>query len=71
MAALLISAMLSYATYTSFSSGNTGVGIIVGLLDLSFYVGNIVGAGSSANRYNETMNRNALNDLRKLNPYIN
>lgn len=71
VAALLISAMLSYATYTSFSSGNTGVGIIVGLLDLSFYVGNIVGAGSSANRYNETMNRNAVNNLRKLNPYIN
>ena len=71
VAALLISAMLSYATYTSFRSGNTGVGIIVGLLDLSFYVGNIVGAGSSANRYNETMNRNAVNDLRKLNPYIN
>lgn len=70
LSALIINCMLAYACYTSFSSGNDGVGIIVGGLGISFYVGNIVGSGRSARRYND-MKYNALaGQLRSNNHFI-
>lgn len=69
--ALILNALLTYATYTSFKSGNYGIGTIVGALNLSFYVGNMVGAGRNARRYNDSIDRKSVDKLRKLNPYIN
>ncbi len=68
---LLVNCLLGYATYTSFSSGNTGVGVILGALTLSFYVGNSFGAASCATRYNDRILERGVNQLEMLNPYIN
>ena len=69
--ALILNGVLSYATYTSFKSENYGVGFILGALNLSFYIGNMVGSKQSAERYNANLKRSASDELRKLNPYIN
>ena len=53
LTALVINSLLGYATYTSVKSKNYGVAGICGFLGLSFYVGNINGAGRSAVRFNE------------------
>ncbi len=71
LTSLLVNCLLGYATYTSFNSGNTGVGVILGALTLSFYVGNSFGAASCASRYNERILERSVNQLEKLNPYIN
>lgn len=50
---LVMNSLLAYATYTSIKSENYGVAGLCGFLSLSFYFGNINGAGRSAVRYNE------------------
>ncbi len=54
---LVMNSLLAYATYTSVKSKNYGVAGIFGFLSLSFYFGNINGAGRSAIRYNEKIHR--------------
>ena len=71
LTALIINGVLAFATYTSFKNKNYGVGSILGVLNLSFYFGNISGSHSSAVRYNNTIRKNAINSLRVINPYIN
>lgn len=53
LTAFVINSLLGYATYTSIKSKNYGAAGICGFLGLSFYIGNINGAGRSAVRYNE------------------
>lgn len=53
LTAFVINSLLGYATYTSVKSKNYGVAGVCGFLGLSFYIGNINGAGRSAIRYNE------------------
>ena len=53
LTAFVINSLLGYATYTSVKSKNYGVAGVCGFLGLSFYMGNINGAGRSAVRYNE------------------
>lgn len=53
LTAFIINSLLGYATYTSIKSKNYGVAGVCGFLGLSFYIGNINGAGRSAIRYNE------------------
>ena len=53
LTAFVINSLLGYATYTSVKSKNYGVAGVWGFLGLSFYIGNINGAGRSAVRYNE------------------
>ena len=53
LTAFVINSLLGYATYTSVKSKNYGVVGVCGFLGLSFYIGNINGAGRSAVRYNE------------------
>ncbi len=65
---LLVTSALAYASYTSFRSGNYGVGAIVSLLGVSFYFGNAYGAYRGAERYNASIKEAALDNLRKLNP---
>lgn len=55
VASLVINALLMYSTYTSIRSKNYGVASLCGFLSLTFYIGNIKGAGRSARRYNERM----------------
>jgi putative component of membrane protein insertase Oxa1/YidC/SpoIIIJ protein YidD/TM2 domain-containing membrane protein YozV len=50
--ALIVNGLLGYATYSSFKSGNTGIGILSGILNFGFYIGNIQGSGKSVKRYN-------------------
>lgn len=54
---LVMNSLLAYATYTSIKSENYGLAGICGFLSLSFYFGNINGAGRSAIRYNEKIHR--------------
>lgn len=54
---LVMNSLLAYATYTSVKSENYGLASICGFLSLSFYFGNINGAGRSAIRYNEKIHR--------------
>lgn len=63
LTAFIINSLLGYATYTSVKSKNYGVAGICGFLGLSFYIGNINGAGKSAIRYN---NRKFDTNIRKL-----
>lgn len=65
---MLVTSALAYASYTSFRSGNYGVGAIVSLLGVSFYFGNMYGAYRGAERYNASIKEEALDNLRKLNP---
>jgi putative component of membrane protein insertase Oxa1/YidC/SpoIIIJ protein YidD len=53
ISALIINSLLGYATYSSFKSGNNGIGILTGILNLGFYFGNIQGSGKSAIRENQ------------------
>ncbi len=71
LTALILNGVLGYASYTSFRSQNYGVGVILGVLGLSFYIGNIVGAGNSAIKYNESIERRYLERLQVINPFIN
>lgn len=71
LTALILNGVLGYASYTSFKSKNYGVGFIMSMLTLSFYIGNIVGSGTSAERYNDSYERRALDNLQSINPFIN
>jgi putative component of membrane protein insertase Oxa1/YidC/SpoIIIJ protein YidD len=49
----IINSLLGYATYTSIKEKNYGVASIMGVFSVSFFAGNILGAGNSADRYNK------------------
>lgn len=67
LTSLLVNGALGYATYTSVKSQNYGVAALCGLFTISFYMGNINGAGRSATRYNESMRRNIITQLESIN----
>lgn len=67
LTSLLVNGALGYATYTSIKSQNYGVAALCGLFTISFYMGNINGAGRSATRYNESMRRNIITQLESIN----
>lgn len=71
LTSLIINSVLGYASYTSFKNKNYGLGIIMSALTLSFYTGNIFGAGNSANLRNNSNERKTLVKLRAINPFIN
>lgn len=70
LTSLAINSLLGYATYTSFKSKNYGVGILCSFVSLSFYIGNINGAGRSAIRYNNQSITNRVSKLKELNPIL-
>lgn len=70
-ASFIANSLLMYATYTSIKSENYGVAGIMGFLSVSFYIGNITGAGRSAKRYNEKTRNNIIQDIEKRNNIIN
>lgn len=61
--ALLVNGLLAYATYTSINSGNYGMGILTGIFNLTFYIGNIQGAVKSAHRFNAKQKHDIINKL--------
>lgn len=64
ISAFLINGLLAYATYTSFKNENYGLGILTGVFNLSFYIGNIYGGVKSAKRYNEQNKKSIINKLK-------
>lgn len=63
ISALLVNGLLAYATYTNFKNENYGMGILTGVFNLSFYIGNIYGATKSAKRFNEQQKKSIINKL--------
>ena len=61
--ALLVNGLIAYATYTNFKNENYGMGILTGVFNLSFYVGNIYGSSKSAKRFNEEQKKSIINRL--------
>ena len=50
----LINSLLFYGTYSNFKAKNYGMGILTGLVNLSFYMGNFKGSRLSAKRFNDS-----------------
>lgn len=61
--AFLVNGLMGYATYNSFKKQNYGMGILTGVFNLSFYLGNIYGANKSAKRSNEQKRKSIINKL--------
>ncbi len=61
--ALLVNGLLAYATYSNLSNENYGMGILTGIFNLTFYIGNIQGAIKSAHRFNATQKQDIINKL--------
>jgi tetratricopeptide (TPR) repeat protein len=64
LAALAWNGLFSYALYESIRSGQTGVAVLLGALELLWYSGTIFGAVSGAQKYNRDVRREALEALR-------
>ena len=47
MTAFAVNALLAYATYTSIKAENYGIVALTSFFSLSFYIGNINGAGKA------------------------
>ena len=60
---LINNSLLAYATYTSIKLENYGVAGLMGVFSLSFYFGNIIGAGNSAKKYNQYQIKQQANRL--------
>ena len=67
LTSFIVNGLLMYATYSSIKNENYGVAGILGVVSLSFYIGNINGAGRSAIRYNDKMRRRCLDELEQIN----
>lgn len=63
LSAFIVNGLLAYATYTSFRTENYGVGILAGVFNLSFYIGNIYGSAQSAKRYNQRQKETIIRKL--------
>lgn len=69
IAAFVLNAALGYAVATSIDRKNYGVAAFMGFFSLSFYLGNIVGAGKSARRINNRTKESIINNLYQTNYY--
>lgn len=69
LTALIINGLLGYATYTSIKKDNYGVAALTGVFTASFYIGNILGAGKSAQRYNDRKTKQILKSLENNNMF--
>lgn len=67
LTAFIINSLLGYATYTSIKSKNYGMAGVCGFLSLSFYIGNINGAGRSAIRHNSKKKNEQIRKLERIN----
>lgn len=53
LTAFVMNSLLGYAVYSSIKHENYGVAALLGVFNLSFYIGNISGSGRSALKYNQ------------------
>lgn len=60
---LVFNGLLAFASYSSFQSGNTGMGILSSVIGLGFYAGNIQGSVKSVKRYNLVNQERIANQL--------
>lgn len=67
----VINSLLMYTTYTSITGENYGLAGVMGFMSLSFYIGNITGAGRSAIRYNKSVYDKSLVELEQINYMLN
>lgn len=67
LTAFVINSLLGYATYTSIKQQNYGVAGLCGFMSLSFYIGNINGAGRSASRHNRKKHNTLIKQLENSN----
>ena len=63
LTAFLVNSLIGYATYTNIKNANYGMGILTGVFNLSFYLGNIYGGIKSAKRYNEQQKKLLINKI--------
>ena len=63
LSAFLVNSLIGYATYTNIKNANYGMGILTGVFNLSFYLGNIYGGIKSAKRYNEQQKKLLINKI--------
>lgn len=71
LTSLFINSLLAYATYTSIKEQNYGVAGIMGFFSVSFYIGNITGAGRCVKRYNEKTRNNIISTIERRNNIFN
>jgi putative component of membrane protein insertase Oxa1/YidC/SpoIIIJ protein YidD len=71
LTSFLVNGLLMYATYTCLEKENYGLAGVLGFVSLSFYVGNITGAGRSAIRRNDSHREKLLRDLERTNYMFN
>lgn len=67
LTAFMVNFILGYATYTSIKKRNYGAAGLFGFFSLSFYIGNINGAGRSAKRYNQNIKEQYIRKLETIN----
>lgn len=53
LTAFVMNSLLGYAVFSSIKKENYGVAALLGVFNLSFYIGNITGAKRSASQYNQ------------------
>lgn len=63
LTSFIINGALGYATYSCIKGENYGMAVLCGFLNLSFYIGNINGAGRSAIRYNDSQKQQTVKKL--------
>lgn len=71
LTAFVMNALLGYGVYTSARKENYGVAALLGVFNLSFYVGNVSGAGRAALQYNQRKLEKIQSSLYRNNEFIN
>ena len=65
ISAFLINSLFAFATINSFQNKNYGVGTLLGIFNLSFYIGNVYGSVKSAKKINELKKSKLINLIEK------
>lgn len=60
---LVFNGLLVFAAYSSFQSGNTGIGVLSSIIGFGFYAGNMKGSVNSVKRYNQINQEKISNSL--------
>lgn len=71
LTAFVMNSLLGYAVYTSIKRENYGVAALLGIFNLSFYIGNISGSKRSASQYNQRKLQKIQSTLHQNNKAIN
>ena len=64
ISSIIVNGLLAYAFYSNIKSENYGMASLVGVFSFSFYIGNISGSVKSTKRFNETLDRKIINQIK-------